>query len=413
MAAILQRPPDLDASGQPIGAAAAPTPPPDLDEQGKPIFRSSTADPEPDWIDKIASWLPAIGGTVGGIAGAAAGGPVGAIGLAALGGAGGEAYKELINRARGRSTTPKTDLDAAKDIGEEGAIQGGAQAVGDAVVAPAARAIGARVMQSAVKPGLKLLTRAVDAGETPQVVQTLLREGVNVTPGGVAKLQNLLGANRAEINAAIAPVADTEIPALKVASRLTDVAKRFTNQVNPQPDLDAISKVGENFLEHPAISPQGTLTLEQAQALKQGTYAQLKGKYGPQSGVTPAAIEAEKALARGLKEDVAAEVPNLDTLNERHGQLLEALHAVGKRAALSGNKDPMGLAWVAHNPTTFLAALIDRSPAIKSLLARGLYNHAGAIAQVPPALVRVAVHSMLSDDPNAASATSTDPGGPR
>lgn len=379
-----------------------------------PVFRSSTADaPEPDWIDKLTGWLPAIGGTVGGIAGTTAG-PVGSIGGAALGGMAGEAYKELINRARGRTPAQTTMTGAATDIAKEGAIQGGSQAVGDVVAAPLARALGARIMQSAVKPGLKLLAKAADLGETPQVVQTLLREGVNVTPGGVAKLQNLLKANRQEVVDAIAPVANKELPVLKVASRLNDVADRFTQQVNPQPDLDAISKVGENFLEHPSISSRGTLTIEQAQALKKGTYTQLKGKYGPQSGVPAATIEAEKALARGLKEDVAAEAPGLDALNERQGQLLEALHAVGKRAALSGNKDPIGLAFVAHNPTMFLAALIDRAPAIKSLLARGLYNHAGTVAKVPPAFIRIAVHSMVSGDPEgAASATSSDQGNPR
>ena len=62
----------------------------------------------------------------------------------------------------------------------------------------------------------------------------------------------------------------------------------------------------------------------------------------------------------------------------------------------------------------FLAALIDRSPAIKSLIARGLYNHAGQIAQVPPLMIRGAVHALASDDPQAGiDATSTDQGGPR
>lgn len=363
---------------------------------------------EPDWVDKVTDWLPAIGGTVGGVVGTA-GGPVGSVGGAALGGMAGEAYKELITRARGRPA-PRTMTAAATQIGTEGAIQGGAQAVGEAVIAPAARVIGARIMQSAVKPGLKLLTKS-DPGATPEVVKTLMKEGVNVTSGGVAKLQRLLSANRQEIAAAIAPAKDVELPTLRVAARLTDVARRFGNQVNPNADLEAISNVGENFLAHPAISDAGTLTLQQAQALKQGTYQQVAGKYGQQSAAT---IEAEKALARGLKEDIAAEVPGLDALNERQGKLLTALDAVGKRAALAGNRDPIGFAWVAHNPTMFLAALIDRSPAIKSLLARGLYNHAGEVAKVPPVMIRIAVHAMTTaDEADAAPATSTDPGNPR
>lgn len=381
-------------------------PPPDFRADNQKDARGNAV--AHDWIDTLADWLPAIGGTVGGVAGTV-GGPAGSIGGAVLGGMGGEAYKQLINRARGR-TAPATMTDAGLGIGKEGAIQGASQAVGEAVIAPAAKLIGARLMQSAVKPGLKLLTKG-DPGATPQVVKTLLNEGVNVTPGGVRKLQTLLSASKQDIAAAIAPVQDVEIPAFRVASRLSDVAKRFGNQVNPNADLEAVSQVGENFLQHPAISERGTLTLEQAQRLKQGTYQQIGKKYGELSGAT---IEAEKALARGLKEEVAAEVPTLDALNERHGQLLEALTAVGKRAALAGNRDPVGFAWAAHNPVTFLAALIDRNPAIKSLIARGLYNHAGQIAQVPPILIRTAVHAMTTDDPDAAlSATSSDQGHPR
>lgn len=369
----------------------------------QPAAHTPTA-PQPDWIDKLTDWLPAIGGTVGGVVGTA-GGPVGTIGGAALGGMAGEAYKELIARARGRSA-PDTSTDAAKAIGTQGAVQGAAEAAGVGLAA-AAKPLGARIMQSAVKPGLKFLTKG-DAAATPQVVKTLLDEGVNVTPAGISKLQRLIAATNDEIKTAIAPAANKEIPALGVASRLSDVTKRFATQVNPQPDLEAISQVGQNFLEHPAISPQGTVTVGQAQALKQGTYARLGEKYGTERA---AGLEAEKALARGLKEDIAAEVPQVTALNQREGRLLEALDATGRRVALAGNRDPVGFAWAAHNPTTFLAALLDRSPAVKSLIARGLYNHAGEIAKVSPGLIRAAVVAIASDDPQAGiAAGSTDQG---
>ena len=362
------------------------------------------AAPGRDWIDTLTDWLPTIGGTVGGVAGAA-GGPLGSVGGAALGGMAGDAYRQLINRARGRQA-PQTPVAAARETAIEGAIQGGAQVVG-AAIAPAARAVGARVMQSAVKPGLKFLTKG-DPAATPQVVKTLLDEGVNVTPGGLTKLQRLVSSTNDEIKTALAPHAKKEIPAFRVASRLTPQMRDAMNQVNAPADLEAISQVGENFLANPNISARGTLTLGQAQAMKQGTYRRIGDKYGK---VSTDAIQAEKALARGLKDDIASEVPSITALNAREGRLLESLDAVGRRVALAGNRDPVGFAWVAHNPTTFLAALIDRSPAVKSLLARGLYNHAGQIAHVPPALIRVAVHSLATGDPQVGSAvTSIDPG---
>lgn len=355
----------------------------------------------------MTEWLPAIGGTIGGIGGTV-GGPVGSLGGAALGGMAGEAYRELINRARGRKA-PESAIESSKEMLKQGAIHGVAEGVGLGVGA-IAKPVGARLMQSAVKPGLRLITRG-DVGATPQVVRTLMDEGVNVTPAGVGKLQRLIASTNQEIKAVIAPVASKESSALRSTRHLSGLSKTYANQVNPQPDLNAISQVGENFLAHPAITTRGTITIGEKQALKEGTYARIGEKYGKESA---ASIEAEKALARGLKDDIADEIPAVTAMNAREGKLLEALDVVGRRVALAGNRDPIGFAWVAHNPTTFLAALIDRSPAIKSLIARGLYNHAGQIGKVPPALIRTAVLSAATDDPQAAiAAGSSGPRNPR
>lgn len=383
-----------------VQPAKAPTSAPGWTMVAPAEARSESDASSPDWMSRLAEWLPAVGGTVGGVAGTVAG-PIGSVGGAALGGMAGEAYKELINRARGRQA-PGSMAEAATTIGTQGAVQGGAQAVGQFVVAPAMTALGQRVMQSAVKPAMKLLIKS--GGQTPPVVSTLLREGINVTPGGVSKLTALLDANQDDIAAALAPVAQKEIPAVPIAGRLTETARKFANQVNPQADLDAISQVGENFLDSPAVSAAGRLTIAKAQAVKSGTYKQIGGKYGQLSS---AAIEAEKALARGLKDAIAKEAPDISALNAREGQLLEALSAVGKRVALAGNRDPVGFAWVAHNPTTFLAALFDRSPAVKSLVARGLYSTAAKFGQVSPALIRTAVHALAAEDAEGAMAASS------
>lgn len=354
--------------------------------------------------ETVMDHLPTIAGALGGFLGAPAG-PPGAVAGAALGGAAGEAYKQLIRRARGQEA-PATPTDAALNIAGQGAGQAAAQATGE-VLGPAMTAMGGRLMQSAVKPGVKYLVKAARAGDTtPRVVQTMLDEGINVSPGGVAKLRSILDATNDDIAAALAQ-SSGRISPLRAASRLSQTAKTFANQVNPQADLDAISAVGENFLTHPSIAGP-TISVPEAQALKQGTYARLGGKYGTAGA---ASIEAEKAIARGLKEEIAAEVPSVSALNAREGKLLEALDVVGKRVALAGNRDPVGFAWAAHNPTTFLAALIDRAPAVKSLLARGLYNQAGAAAKVAPQLIRAAVIALSSGDADAAlAATSPDPG---
>lgn len=354
-----------------------------------------SSEPTPQtWVDKAVDWLPAIGGGIGGMVGTAAG-PLGSIGGATLGAGAGEAYKQLINRARGVSA-PASPGEAATAIGKQGVVQGAVPAAAGEALGAGMRTAGPWLMQSAVKPTLAMLKRS--GGSADRLVQTLLDEGIQVSPAGVQKLQVLLTATNDEISDAVA-ASPAQINAYKVASRLTDTAKKFAQQVNPDSDLEAIAKAGNEFLANHVTAASASMPVSQAQALKAGTYAQLANKYGE---LGSAATEAQKALARGLKEEIANEVPVVSALNQREGSLLQALDAVGRRAALSGNRDPIGFAWVTKNPTTFLASLLDRGPAVKSMLARGLYQSAGTAAQVAPQLIRAAVES-IATAPSGAS----------
>ena len=91
----------------------------------------STQQPTRDWGDTITDALPVAGGIaggilgfgVGGVAGFGVGGVPGAAGGAALGAGGGEAYKQLINRYRGREA-PATAGEATADINIAGAWEG-------------------------------------------------------------------------------------------------------------------------------------------------------------------------------------------------------------------------------------------------------------------------------------------------
>lgn len=342
------------------------------------------------WADTAADAMPAIGGAVGGIiggiggtvGGVGVGGIPGAIGGAAVGGAAGESARQLVNRYRG-AETPDTMGQAAVSIGTQGAVQGASEAVG-AGLGAGAKAAAPWLMQSALKPTISTLK---EYGTTaPRIVKTLLDEGVSVTDAGLAKLQKLLSATNADIRAAVqnAPGA---IEKTNVAARVLPTAAKVSQQVNPTKDLQAVGNVVTEFLDHPVMSGP-RLSVPEAQAMKVGTYEQIGKKYGE---VSSAEIEAQKALARGLKEEIAAEVPGIAAMNARDSHLMAAADSVGRRVALSGNKDPVGFAWVAAHPTTFLAALIDRNPAVKSFVARGLYQTAGSIAKVSPQLIRAAV----------------------
>lgn len=346
----------------------------------------------PPTTTQMTAALPMVGGAAGGMLGAV-GGPAGSVGGAALGAAGGESARQLINRATG-NPAPATPLAAAGEIAKQGAISGAAEGAGVAIGA-GAKAAGPWLMQKALKPAGALLKEYKTTA--PELVKTLLDEGVSITQSGLDKLQKLFDATNDEIRAAVAAAPGT-IDKQSVAARALPTAGRLANQVNPTKDLQAVGETVGEFMNHPVYSGP-TLSVPEAQAMKTGTYKQIGKKYGE---VSSAAIETQKALARGLKEDIASEVPQIAALNARDSQLMASMDAVGRRVALSGNKDPVGFAWVTQHPVTFLAALIDRNPSVKSYLARGLYTNAGRLAGVSPQLIRAAAMAAASgDDPQA------------
>lgn len=349
---------------------------------------------------KAVGYLPAIGGAVGGmvggaggtVAGMGVGGVPGAIAGAGIGAAGGEAAKQLINRATGQAA-PATPLDAATAIGKEGAIQAGSQAIGSGAGA-LMEAYGPMLMQKALKPTVAVLKEYGTTGE--RMANTLLKEGVNVTKGGFEKLQNLLQANQADISAAVQS-ATGSISKKDVAMRTLSTAKKLGEQANPTADLNAANDAVVEFLNHP-IMKGPTMSIPEAQAMKVGTYEQIGKHYGE---VSSAATETQKALARGLKEEIASAVPKIQNLNMREADLLAALDSVGRRAAIAGNANPVGFAWVTHSPQAFLAAIIDKAPMAKSLIARGAYGAAGSVAKVSPQLIAAAVRALAASDDSA------------
>ena len=237
---------------------------------------------------------------------------------------------------------------------------------------------GERLMQSALKPAKE----ALESGAAKRAIKTLLGEGINITEGGVYKLQNLIDKVNASITNAIknSPGMVNREEVIKATQVAVD---KFKMQVNPQADLAQIQKGINKFVANPVFKEWGgpDIPVQLAQKLKQGTYKILGEKvYGE---LKNAEIEVQKQLARGLKDEVAKIVPGIAELNARDSALLEAHGMALARVLSNANKDPGGLAWLAHNPKTFMAFVLSRDPWVKSLIARALHQGvAGAAAGV-------------------------------
>ena len=226
-----------------------------------------------------------------------------------------------------------------------------------------------KLMQSALKPTQKQL----ESGKAATAVKTMLEEGINPTQIGVKKLENKITDINNQIVNKIGSSTGT-VSKTDVLKYLDDIEAKKLKQVNPSDDISAINKVRQEFMAYnqPIIKTTSqTIPVQLAQELKQGTYSALKKKYG-QLGSTE--VEAQKTLARGLKEKVGEAVPEVVGLNKKESELIDTLDVVERRALMELNKNPAGLALLTESPQQFAAFMADKSALFKSLLARGIYN---------------------------------------
>lgn len=269
-----------------------------------------------------------------------------------------------VAEAAGRKTLEATgspELATAADTAVQTLIPPGVGAVAGGVKA-GLKGTARSLMNSAVKP----MWKDLKTGDAAKAIDTLLDEGVSPTPSGMAKLREKIDLLNDQIKDKIS-ASNATVDVQMVGRALQDTVNRFAMQVNPKSDLATIKAAWDEFQTHPALGGGTTLPVSLAQKMKQGTYRVLAGKYGE---VGSAATESQKALARGLKEEVAAAVPGVAGLNAQESLLLNALKVGERRALFEANKNPMGLSLLAQNPAAWAAFMADRSAAFKALAAR-------------------------------------------
>lgn len=297
-----------------------------------------------DIADIAGPALPAIGGVVGSIIGASAGIPSGpgAIATGVAGGATGAAIGEVGRQAAGRllgMRQGETITEEAKRIGKEAAIGAASELGGQAIARPLSAAKGLvgkaaeSLYQSALKP-----TRAV-LDKFPKVVQTGLKEGIVVSEGGLDVVQGTIDDLNKEIATRISTAnkEGVELATEDVISRLEDVRQFFKNSIGGSKFVKQIDALSDRF-----VREQGKrIPIEKAQELKKNTYSMLRKAYGDMKG---AEIEGTKAIARGLKEEIAGVVPEIGNLNARESELIGLEAALEGFARRFGNREIFGLA---------------------------------------------------------------------
>jgi hypothetical protein len=235
---------------------------------------------------------------------------------------------------------------------------------------PAVEALGKRTMQWALKP----TPTEIMTGKPAAAAETLLKENKLVTRSDVEKMTIDIDKINNEISKVIANSTDT-VNKLQVAAYARRAYTKWTEQVNRATDVGAVKAAVKEFLDDPIIAEY--MPVQIAQRLKQGTYRALGAKaYEPGAKGVTASIDAQKDLAHGLKERIQVAHPEVGPLNAREGKLIEAREAAERALAKSEARDKVGFGWLANHPESAVGWMAEKSPYLKSLLARYLYRHA-------------------------------------
>ena len=293
-------------------------------------------------------------------------------GIAALGGMSGEGIRQGTLAATGSEGAPQSLGDAAINIGKAGLEQGAGE-LGERLIAKPLNWLlnhisPTRLYGGALKPPVNLSPE-----DRAGMISTGLNERIPVSQGGLDKLNNIVGSEiEPQVQKAIqirTGQPGTQINPLDVTKPINLTRSRFAQQVNPGADVAAINASKKEFLDkhatfapHTQVAPNpyatpggpggyvptGTGTtrtkvpipLDVAQAEKQGTYRVLAGKYGEQGS---ASTEAQKSLARGLRQQIATKAPEVAPLLEREGPLMELRDPLGRAINRESNTNNVGL----------------------------------------------------------------------
>ena len=250
------------------------------------------------------------------------------------------------------------------------ALFGGSVMGGPAV--PAMQNAGRSLMRSAAKPPL-------NAGDdAARGIESMLREGYNPTAAGAEFARKASGNIEKEVQALLAASPET-IGKVDAAKNLGPLYARELQGPNWAKARDVVGGAWDDFRNIPSIRGKTDIPVDEANRIKQAYYASIGGQnYGEVSGL---ATEAQKQLARGIREGVAAKVPAVAPRLSRQGDFIEGGELAARRASVSANRDPLGFAAISPTAGGAAAFLLNRWDEGKALLARGLYSGARPAAQ--------------------------------
>lgn len=322
----------------------------ELQEIFASVGGASAPEPKPkSALERVADWMPTVGGAVGGAAGGIPG--------AALGGSAGRGYGEVVKNAkelpgavadvaRNAVAQPRATaqgafegtMESLRPTATEGALQAMTELAGRGATSLLSQG-GRAVYRGYLKPSLsgRLLPKA------KEIVETGIREAIPVTEGGAARLDKLRADLGGEVDRILSN-ATGDVDLHDVADQVRQFAqKEYYRPGQATADYEAAIKVADSIDKHPSIGlPPGAqptsvrVSPMAANDLKRGMQARVAESYGVEAG---AKVEAQKTGARGLRTGIEAVAPTVGPVNQRLGRLTELSDAIDRAVGREGNRN--------------------------------------------------------------------------
>lgn len=263
-------------------------------------------------VAPVAKPILEFGGlTAGALLGGGSAGPIGAVAGAGLGyGAGKQAARALDIYGGGKKPGPPGEAlaGAGKDVATGAAIEMGGQIAG-VLAKPVGEWIaskGSRLYESALK-----IPPSVPAEIRNKAVQIGIEGKYLPKQASLDRLGTEMKELGGKVDIAITRAAKTgaEVDTKAVLDRVDELGKFYENLPDPRPYMQQLQEAKSAIMEYRGDK----IPVDVAQKMKKNLYTNLRKSYGEMKSISK---EFDKSVARGIKEELETQIPELGQLNK-------------------------------------------------------------------------------------------------
>jgi tetratricopeptide (TPR) repeat protein len=353
--------------------------------------------------------------------------PVGALGGAGLGYAAGRQLANALETYAGQrpqTTTGQNLVEAARDIPMGATMEAGGAVLG-LPVQKGLQTMG-RIAPRLYESVAKIPPRSIPKVTREKAVKTALENEIPATQKGYQKLRGMIEDTNENIAREINEAEELSRNARarnaksgisgeydETMINVNDILKRLDKvkqwAKTSYPDPTPVNKAIDEFKYNIRKTRGPEISIADAQRLKQGIYRRLTdAAYGEYSTPTK---EMDKAIARGIKEELLNKLPQLQSLNNRDSALINLQKILEKTVNRTRNWDIAGLSDLAGAGAGTVAGMVESGgdygkgglgAATGFMLARGLRSPA-VMSQLSFALNKAAKKGISKLGPRAAS----------